>query len=941
MGAMRVMYVFLRAMLLPKARLAMENLALRQQLAVCRQSINRFNIHRSLCVSCACRSVGICVLVSLLIAARETQAESFASQFIAPEDITVELYADESQVADPVAICLDDQGRVYVAETARALRGVEENRRGDEWLNDDLALQKVEDRLAMYRKWADHFDGGMDYFSKYADQLRRLEDTDADGRADRSTIFAGGFNHPLDGLAAGVIARQGDVYFTCIPSLYLLRDDNNDGHADGRNVLHHGFGIRHAFYGHDLHGLVWGPDGKLYFSMGDRGFHVQTPAGQTLHSPDRGAVLRCNPDGSELEVVATGLRNPQELAFDRYGNLFTGDNNSDAGDSARLVYLPEGSDSGWRMTFQYMDDPYLRGPWTEEKIWYPQHEGQPAWILPPIAWIGSGPSGLTYYPGIGLPERYQQHFFLCDFHANQTSTVDAFAVEPKGAGFGMVNHHHFLNHICATDVDFGYDGKMYVADFIEGWEPSGSGRIITVHAPEHCRRPEVAQITRLFAKGFQQRSISELVDLLAHEDMRVRLRAQFALAERQAEAIDPLRRVASGSKHRLARLHAIWGLGQIGIADSRAVSDLVSLLSDDDVEVRANAAKVLGDCRYAPGAQPLVGCLGDDSLRVRAKAAQALGKIGTRPSIDPLLAVLEENGDKDVFLRHAVVMGLSRIGDADALLVHANHPSRSVRLGILLVLRRLDDARVVRFLDDPDPFLATEAARAIHDLPLTEALPQLAAVIERFSPSNQEQPPVPGHTADEPTEPDASWALKRRVLNANFRLGKAEHAAGLTRFLANAAQPRVLRSLALQLLEQWTDPPARDVVLGHLQHLPARDSKRLAEVLQPLISELLNNTRGDLRAGATRLASSLGIEVDTESFVRWLRDEKSPTTTRVEALRFLAAQNHEDLAHLIGEAVNDNDPYLRSEARDVLAQIDVQRAIKSLKTALADGVPSE
>ena len=66
-----------------------------------RLTINRFNIHRSLCVSCACRSVGICVLASLLIAARETQAESFASQFSASEDITVELYADESQVADP------------------------------------------------------------------------------------------------------------------------------------------------------------------------------------------------------------------------------------------------------------------------------------------------------------------------------------------------------------------------------------------------------------------------------------------------------------------------------------------------------------------------------------------------------------------------------------------------------------------------------------------------------------------------------------------------------------------------------------------------------------------------------------------------------------------------------------------------------------------------
>src|SRR5262249_57866800 len=117
-----------------------------------------------------------------------------------------------------------------------------------------------------------------------------------------------------------------------------------------------GYGVHVGFLGHDLHGLRMGPDGKLYFSIGDRGFNIQTE-GRTVAYPDTGAVLRCNPDGSALEVVATGLRNPQELAFDQYGNLFTGDNNADHGDAARWVYVVDGGDSRWRMGYQYMNSP--------------------------------------------------------------------------------------------------------------------------------------------------------------------------------------------------------------------------------------------------------------------------------------------------------------------------------------------------------------------------------------------------------------------------------------------------------------------------------------------------------------------------------------------------------------------------------------------------------
>src|SRR5262249_24976560 len=267
-----------------------------------------------------------------------------------------------------------------------------------------------------------------------------------------------------------------------IPDLWLLRDKNGDGIASKevpgeRTSLHHGYGVHVVFRGHDLHGLTWGPDGKLYFTCGDRGLNVKSKdaAGKeyAVTLPDSGAVLRSNPDGSELEIFASGLRNPQELAFDEYGNLFTCDNNSDSGDRARWLYLVEGGDYGWRMYYQYLPD---RGPYNREKIWHPQNADQPTYIIPPVANIADGPSGLAYYPGTGLPEKYNGTFLLCDFRGGAANSgVRTIKLKPKGAGFEIAEDGKFIWGILATDVEFGPDGAVYVSDWVDGWNGTGKG----------------------------------------------------------------------------------------------------------------------------------------------------------------------------------------------------------------------------------------------------------------------------------------------------------------------------------------------------------------------------------------------------------------------------------------------------------------------------------
>ena len=132
------------------------------------------------------------------------------------------------------------------------------------WLEDDLAAQSVADRLTMFRK---HLGEKVHDYSVFEDRVRLLVDTDQDTVADKVVTFADGFNEIEDGTGAGVLAINGDVYYTCIPNLWLLKDINDDGHADVKKTLHSGYGVRVAFRGHDMHGLTLGPDGRIYFSM--------------------------------------------------------------------------------------------------------------------------------------------------------------------------------------------------------------------------------------------------------------------------------------------------------------------------------------------------------------------------------------------------------------------------------------------------------------------------------------------------------------------------------------------------------------------------------------------------------------------------------------------------------------------------------------------------
>ena len=204
-------------------------------------------------------------------AAGSAAAPPPAAPSIAPvAPLSWAIFAQDPLVQDPVSFCVADDGSLFIAESFRQEKGVEDNRSSKFWLDDDLQLQSVEDRLKMYAKWASKREGGMDYYRKEEDRVTHLVDTNGDGIPDKVTSFSGPMNDPLDGTGAGVAFIDGSVWYTCIPSLWRFQDTKGTGVADVREKLFTGFGIRTALRGHDMHGLVQGPDGRVYWAIGDR-----------------------------------------------------------------------------------------------------------------------------------------------------------------------------------------------------------------------------------------------------------------------------------------------------------------------------------------------------------------------------------------------------------------------------------------------------------------------------------------------------------------------------------------------------------------------------------------------------------------------------------------------------------------------------------------------
>ncbi|HEX3133939.1 MAG TPA: PQQ-dependent sugar dehydrogenase, partial [Planctomycetota bacterium] len=529
------------------------------------------------------------------------------------EGLVGHLVAAKLLLNTPTSFAIDEKGRFYVVESQRLCDGAIIDIRGArQFTLQDFTLQTVEKRRQMLLA-----DKTKDKYTVSSERVVLLDGLDGDGIPhQRYDYVVDGMGNAEDGLAFSALTYDNQVFLTCIPNLWKFEDRDGDHKAEVREKLLTGFGVGISMMGHDMHGIIRGPDGRLYWSIGDRGYNVVTKEGTTLKAPNSGAIFRSEPDGSHMEVFFHGLRNPQEIAFDEFGNLMTFDNTGDFGDIARVVYALEGGDAGWTKEHQaphqykwaFPDNDVMtsNSRWTEENMFRPDMDDQPQWLLPPVGNFQSGPSGIVYAAGESLPDSLRGTFLVTNYRGDANNcNILSFKLSVDGAGFKLRDKDPLVmsSGIGASDIDLGYDGRIYILDFGGGWSANDRGAIHAVEYPPGLAKPSVQETKAIFAEGFKKRQ--DLQKLLSHADFRVRQRAQFELVERNdAKA---LLQTLSGSEGLTAKLHALWGLGQLHRAGKGDfLKEFMATATSTEVELRVSACRILGDVQAPSAAKVLL-----------------------------------------------------------------------------------------------------------------------------------------------------------------------------------------------------------------------------------------------------------------------------------------------------------------------------------------------
>jgi len=728
------------------------------------------------------------------------------------------------------------------------------------------------------------------------DEVRILRDTDGDGYADRSTIYADGFNS-IQGLAYSA----GCVYVMHSPRLTRLEDTDGDRIADRRQDLIEGLGLPPEENPNRLHcanGVVAAHDGWLYLAIGDRGCDVTRPEGDRLLVQE-GGILRCRPDGRDLHVFSHGLRNIYDVTLDEDLNVFVRDNENDGGDyMVRVCHSFHGSDHGY---------PYL-------------YYERPDEAMPPLADLGRGSSaGGVAYLETAFPPEYRGSLFFCEWGR----AVVRYHPTRAGAGFAPVEEHDFAAGAAddpygfkPTDVVVDRDGSLLIADWGDGQRPKrGRARIYRIaYAGGKSARTVVDRRAANF-------DIAALLDQLNSESYATRVDAQEKIEQLGQSGIESVERaIATKELNPRGRLHGVWILAH---SDVDVVSKLLAIAvnEDDDARVRAQAFRAIADLT--------------DPILVAHRLDVGRGD----KRVCGLLAAFADGEDARMRLEALIALGRLRWSEAPHWLATQPAPTdAALAHATMVLLRRADNwPAVLQLLDaspeeDPSmPSLRTLALRALAEVADEAVVDGLMARLhdETTAERQREYLDLLARVHRKPAEwaywgfrpgprpaDSVAWEATSRIGTALNSAIRDAHDSAVRAFAAR----RMLREevpIELETLRQWqAHETEADAVAAIVEALTRQPPEHARDLLASIVSAPSHQNENRLAALTTFVE---GLDAKTEGRLLDLAVALDEGPVLAAVLREAAKRPSLEVAPLLLAKLDSMDSDVRAAAAESLA----------------------